>query len=49
MVNTLPISELAVHVPVPPSEATAAPPVMPCVISDGIVFVPSFAALGARY
>jgi hypothetical protein len=49
MVNALPISELAVHVPVPPSEATAAPPVAPCVIPDGMVFGFAFAAPGARY
>jgi hypothetical protein len=48
MVNALPISEVPVHVPVPPSEATAVPPVAPCVISDGMVFGLSFAALGAR-
>jgi hypothetical protein len=48
MVNALPISELAVHVPVPPSEATAVPPVAPCVISDGMVFGLAFAAPGAR-
>jgi hypothetical protein len=48
MVNALPISELAVHVPVPPSEATAAPPVAPRVISDGMVFGLASAAPGAR-
>jgi hypothetical protein len=48
MVNALPISELAVHVPVPPNEATAALPIAPCAISDGMVFGLAFAAPGAR-
>jgi hypothetical protein len=37
MVNALQSSELAVHVPVSPSEATTVPPVAPCVISEGMV------------
>jgi GNAT superfamily N-acetyltransferase len=33
MVNAPPVSELAVHLPAPSSQATAAPPAKPCIIS----------------
>jgi hypothetical protein len=48
MVNALPNSEPAAHVPVPPSRATAVPPVAACVISDGMVFGLASAAPSAR-
>jgi hypothetical protein len=36
MANALPNSELAMHVPVPSSQAAAAPPAKPCVISGEV-------------